>query len=139
MLQYETAKKQFYENLGIDVPEKLKETFQNVVTDRKVQLNNIASVMAEADEKEEPQGAFFCDYQIFRQIYRLETRRIGRNGVSEYILLLTVQRVCTLWNSAIADTGLAVVVFLRGGDRGDEADPQEFYKEDKAPQSGTEI
>ncbi len=106
MLQYETAKKQFYENLGIDVPEKLKETFQNVVTDRKVQLNNIASVMAEADEKEEPQGAFFCDYQIFRQIYRLETRRIGRNGVSEYILLLTVQRVGTLWNSAIADTGL---------------------------------
>ncbi len=106
LFQYENAKKQFYENLGIDVPEKLKEMLKNMATDRRLQMNDIASIMEEAGEKEEPHGAFFCDYQIFRQIYRLEVRRVGRIGVSEYILLLTVQRIGTLWNGAIADSGL---------------------------------
>ncbi len=106
LYQYESVKKQFYENLGIEMPEKLQKVFQNVATDGKIQLNSIASIQDEAQEKERPRGVFFCDYQIFRQIYRLEMRRIGRLGISEYILLLTVRRVGTFWNGAIADTGL---------------------------------
>ena len=106
LFQYETAKKQFYENLGVEVPKKLQEIFQNVVTDRKGQQVNISGIIEEAEEKEEPRGAFFCDYQIFRQINRLEMRRIGRIGVSEYILLLTVKRTGTFWEGAVADTGL---------------------------------
>ena len=106
LFQYESVKKQYYENLGIRVPEKLQETFRNVVTDGRIQRTDIASITEEAGEKERPSGAFFCDYQIFRQIYRLEMRRIGRSGISEYILLLTVRRLGTLWSGAIADTGL---------------------------------
>ena len=77
-----------------------------MVTEGRIQLNNIASIMEDAEEKEEPQGAFFCDYQIFRQIFRLEMRRIGRIGISEYMLLLTVQRVGNFWSGAILDSGL---------------------------------
>ncbi len=93
LLQYEKAKKQFYEKLGIKTPKKLQAIFQNVVTDSKIQTADIADIIWEAEEKEKPSGAFFCDYQIFRQIYRLEMRRVGRIGISEYILLLTVQRI----------------------------------------------
>ena len=92
LLQYEKAKRQFYEKLGVKTPEKLQSIFQDVVTDNEVQTAGISDIVQEAEEKEEPRGAFFCDYQIFRQIYRLEMRRIGRIGISEYILLLTVQR-----------------------------------------------
>ena len=104
--QYENVKKQFYENLGIRMPEKLKETIQHMATERKTQLNSIAGIAEEAGEKEEPHGAFFCDYQIFRQIYRLEVRRIGRSGISEYMLLLTVRRTGSLWEDAVEDKGL---------------------------------
>lgn len=112
MSQYETAKKQFYENLGIRAPEKLQDTFQKVVTDGRIQLGSIESIMEEAGEKEEPHGVFLCDYQIFRQIYRLEVRRVGRIGISEYILLLTVRRVGSLWAGAVSDSGLAEAVAL---------------------------
>ncbi len=106
LLQYEKAKRQFYENFGIKTPEKLQKIFQNVVTDSGIQTEDIAGIMEEASEKKEPQGAFFCDYQIFRQIYRLEMRRIGRIGISEYILLLTVCRLGKLWYGAATDSGL---------------------------------
>ncbi len=112
MFQYENAKKQFYENLGIRVPEKLQNTFQKVVTDGRIQLNGIESIMEEAEEKMKPQGVFFCDYQIFRQIYRLEVRRVGRMGISEYILLLSVRRVGSLWSGVALDGGLVEAVAL---------------------------
>ncbi len=110
--QYESAKKQFYKNLGIGMPEKLQEIFQEVVTGSRMQITNISGIMKEAVEKEEPSGVFFCDYQIFRQIYRLEMRRVDRIGISEYILLLTVRRVGSLWERNVTDTGLTESVAI---------------------------
>lgn len=92
MHQYEKAKRQFYKDLGIKTPEKLQSVFQDAAPENRIQTADIADIVCEASEKEEPRGAFFCDYQIFRQIYRLEMRRIDRAGISEYILLLTVRR-----------------------------------------------
>lgn len=106
LYHYESVKNQFYENLGIGTPKKLQEIFQDVVTDSGIQLTSIVSIKQEAGEKKKPEGAFFCDYQIFRQIYRLEKRRIGRMGISEYLLLLTIRRTGNLWGGGVAaDTG----------------------------------
>ena len=104
--QYENAKRLFYENLGVRVPQKLQETFQAAEEEEGRKPESIAAVLEEMEEKEEPRGAFFCDYQIFRQIYRLEMRRIGRIGISEYMLLLTVRRTGTFWSGAVEDRGL---------------------------------
>lgn len=93
LFQYEKAKKLFHEKLGIKIPKKLEGILQNVSAGREIQADSIHDIMREACEKEEPSGAFFCDYQIFRQIYRLEMRRVGRIGISEYLLLLTVQKI----------------------------------------------
>ena len=92
LFQYDRAKTQFYENLGIKTPEKLQGVFRENEADSRMQAAAISDIVWEVSEKEKPKGAFFCDYQIFRQIYRLEMRRIDRVGISEYILLLTVQR-----------------------------------------------
>lgn len=104
---YESAKKIFYENFGIWNPPKLQETFGELVTDIGVQTTDICGVLKESCEKERPQEAFFCDYQIFQQIYRLEMRRISRIGNSEYIMLLTVRRISEPWREAVTDSGLA--------------------------------
>ena len=51
-------------------------------------------------------GAFFCDYQSFQQIYRVEVRRACRVGISEYILLLTVRRWGGLSEKTVIDAGM---------------------------------
>lgn len=104
--QYEGAKKLFYENFGIWNPSKLQQVFGEIVSDIGVHTTDIGGVLRESCEKERPQGPFFCDYQIFQQIYRLEMRRVSRMGNSEYILLLTVRRVNDTWKEAVTDSGL---------------------------------
>lgn len=41
--------------------------------------------------EEDPDGAFFCMYPAFREIYRLEARKIGRLGEAEFLLLLSAK------------------------------------------------
>ena len=36
-------------------------------------------------------GVFLCEYTVFREIYRLETRRASRGKIPEYLLLLTLE------------------------------------------------
>lgn len=51
---------------------------------------DISQLFSKLDEGQRPEGVFFCDYQAFRQIYRMEARRIERSGIPEYIVLVTV-------------------------------------------------
>lgn len=119
LLQYEDTKKLFYENFGIRVPEKIRKAFEDIVIETGERAASIDTLTQEAGEQEAPHGPLFCDYQIFRQIYRLETRRIVRNGISEHVLLLTVRRIGRLWDGNMADPvlkeGVAILEeILRG-------------------------
>ncbi len=57
---------------------------------REENRKNLKVLVNEIKEKS-AEGAFVCDYSVFRQIYQLEARRILRLGIEEYILLFTVQ------------------------------------------------
>lgn len=35
-------------------------------------------------------GAYLCGYTVFREIYHLEARKIKRLGMSEYLVLFTI-------------------------------------------------
>ena len=87
---YERAEKILYDTLGVRESAKLREVHNGLMQMQKsaeaVEMNEINEDMVE----EEPEGAFICGYPIFREIYRLESRRIARLGISEYVLLITV-------------------------------------------------
>lgn len=106
IFHYEKASKLFYENMGISHPEKLNVVFKEMLAGSGECTADITSLLEEAREQEKPEGIFFCDYQIFRQIYRMESRRIDRMGVAEYVMLLTVRRVGRLRREPAADQGL---------------------------------
>lgn len=92
MHYYEKVSKLFYGMLGIHMTDRLKRVFQEALKQRGGWEVDISQLMARLDEDRRPAGVFFCDYQAFRQIYRMEARRIERSGMPEYIVLLTVQR-----------------------------------------------
>lgn len=87
---YERAEKLLYNTLGVRESAKLREVHKGLMQMQKmtdaVEINEVNEDMAE----EEPEGAFICGYPIFREIYRLESRRIARLGISEYVLLITI-------------------------------------------------
>lgn len=88
---YEKANKQFYESIGVQNPEKLRATFKEILSETENSAMDMDHLINEIREKNTPQGVFFCDYQIFRQIYQMESRRIDRIGAAEHIILFTLK------------------------------------------------
>lgn len=135
LAQYEKAKKLFYENMGIPVPKKLQQTFQAMMAEAGEKLTDIGRLLEEAREPEKPVGAFFCDYQIFRQIYQMEVRRVERLGIAEFIALFTLRRSNDIWRMSGIDHGLlegmdilehAINMSLRVGDVASKYSPTQI-------------
>lgn len=87
---YDEACKLLYKNLGIHQSEYLGQVYQELLSLQNVKDLSLEDICKDIDEKEEL-GAFFCEYGTFKEIYRLEARRIARLGTSEYLLLLTIK------------------------------------------------
>lgn len=92
LVQYEKSKKILYENMGISTPEKLCQIFDEKMAEISGKTTDIVKLLEETKEQEKPDGVFFCDYQIFRQIYRMEIRRMDRIGLAEHVMLLTLRK-----------------------------------------------
>lgn len=88
---YEKAKKTLYEELGIRNPKELEQIHERLLTMHKSNDAEQIEQVQQGMEEEEIEGAFFCGYPVFREIYRLESRKISRMGEAEYIVLLTLE------------------------------------------------
>ncbi len=88
---YERTRKLFYENMGIRVSGRMQEIYQNLMRESGGSISNIAGLIEETKEHGQPSGAYLCEYGVFRQIYRIEARRVTRLGIAEYLMLMTIQ------------------------------------------------
>lgn len=92
MKNFEEATKTLYEALGVRNSEKLKEVQAELLKmntgETEQRMENIHEDMAEDGNLA---GVYMCGYPVFREIYRLEARKISRLGEAEYVVLLTVE------------------------------------------------
>lgn len=88
---YDDAAKILYDAFGIRNSGKLlevqKELLKMNTGDAEETMENIYEDMTEDGKKV---GVFICGYPVFREIYRLEARKISRLGESEFVVLITV-------------------------------------------------
>ena len=91
-LHYEKVNKMFYGSMGNYYPEKLRSEFQKLLSENSESISDAEEVQKELSGQGEANGAFYCDYQVFRQIYKMEARRLKRLGMAEYVMLLTLKR-----------------------------------------------
>jgi len=92
MRQYEKMTELFYHKFGVTPNNDLTALYREVVkttNSMETDLNIIKDHLREADAVE---GAFFCEYEFFKDIYRIEARAAARNGSAIHIGLLTVSR-----------------------------------------------
>jgi DNA-binding SARP family transcriptional activator len=91
MQSYEEACQILTKELGVHKFTKLEEVYEELLKldngGHNVDIDEVREEMAER----EPDGVFFCGYPVFRELYRLESRKISRQGGTEYILLFTVE------------------------------------------------
>ncbi len=89
---YEEAVRILYDALGVRNSERLQEVQKELLKMNKgTEAEGMESVSEDMAEVEKPVGVYLCGYPVFREIYRLEARKIGRLGEAEYVVLLTVE------------------------------------------------
>lgn len=80
----------FFRELGVNPSSAMRSLYRDIVkTIHNVEID-IGIVKEDLRESEQTDGAFYCEYEVFKNLYRLEARTAARTGQSIYISLLTV-------------------------------------------------
>lgn len=112
-----------YKELGVEPSEKLIELRRRIYrhnADTQYDMTVIRSTLAAPDTGE--RGAFLCDFDTFRYIYRLELRTMERSGLSAYLACLSLIKhdgsvpPADALTPAMAECKESVATHLRRGD-----------------------
>lgn len=106
---YDYTSKLFYRELNVDISESFSCIYKELVkgaNEVEMDLNSIKKDLREACDYA---GAFFCDYNVFKNIYQLQARSIQRTGQSINMVLITL---CTRDGSPVGEKRLNSVMPL---------------------------
>ena len=94
LMHYNYISELFYREMGVGLSDNLRELYQQI--SRTVQTGCTDLDLLREQMKEDPaeiNGAFYCEYEVFKDLYRIEARAAGRRGSSIYLGLLGVANV----------------------------------------------
>lgn len=92
MKTYEDAVAQVDRELGVRSSKLLYDAYEELMAAQGGEDVNIAAIHDVAKDLEEnkPEGVFLCGYPVFKEIYRLQIRRLLKEGGECQMLLLTI-------------------------------------------------
>ena len=119
---YEKVKELFYHEFGINLSEDLVELYKQIIDETNDAQMDLSSIASRLQEELAP-GAFYCEYALFKEIYRLMTRMMERSGQSVYLCLVSVTEKngkhivnTKKQNEAVGRLRTAIQFSLRRGD-----------------------
>ncbi len=89
MEHYLLVKQRLQDELGVDPNESLQALYQTLLRKDNDRQLDLVVIQQDLIEKDLVNEAYYCEYNIFKEIYRLEARRLDRFGVSIYCCLIT--------------------------------------------------
>lgn len=91
MVHYGAVTELFFRELGVSPSRTMRSLYRDIVKkthDVEVDLSIIKEDLQESDSTE---GTFYCEYEVFKNLYRLEARTAARTGQSIFIALVTLE------------------------------------------------
>lgn len=91
MTHYNYISNLLYKELGVQPSERLQKLYKSIhqsAQDVQYDLRTIKLSMQE--DPSASHGAFLCDIEVFRQLYKLESRTMERSGQVAYVAVITV-------------------------------------------------
>jgi len=88
--QYESMTKLFYSEFGVTPSKELQSVYKVLLKSDNGVENDLGIIKNQMLEEGKKRGAFFCEYEFFKDIYRLETRSAARRGKPVHICLINV-------------------------------------------------
>lgn len=77
-------------DLGVQPSERLQELNRQIHKQLEDVQYDIKMIQGSLSENDFMSGAYYCDIDVFREIYRLEKRAMERSGLSAYLVLISL-------------------------------------------------
>ncbi|MDD3193192.1 MAG: BTAD domain-containing putative transcriptional regulator [Oscillospiraceae bacterium] len=90
MTHYEYVTNLFYRELGVKPSERLRSLYREIIKNVQHVETDLEIIKEDLREASLARGAFFCEYEVFKNIYQLEMRSAERTGQPMFLLLLTI-------------------------------------------------
>lgn len=87
---YNHTRDLFYRQFCIDMSDTLLPYYQQLMDGSPQDRASLTSIKGDLREKPGARGAFFCDYDVFRSIYRMQARMATRTGRRVFMVLFTL-------------------------------------------------
>ena len=90
MRHYEFVTELFYSQLAVNPTEELTALYKEIAKTTNCKEVDLGVIKEGLNEKEKKNLAFYCEYEFFKDIYRLEARSASRNGRAVHVALITI-------------------------------------------------
>ncbi len=80
----------FYKELGVDISESMRALYKQLVNSINNVEMDLGVIKNDLKEASAVEGAYYCDYDVFKSIYRIQARSVARTGNSVFIVLFTI-------------------------------------------------
>ncbi|WP_312645603.1 BTAD domain-containing putative transcriptional regulator [Hydrogenoanaerobacterium sp.] len=90
LAHYEYVTQLFYRELGVKPSEHLRSAYRDIIKTVSHVETDIEIIKEDLREASQTTGAFYCEYEVFKNMYQLEARSTSRTGRTVFIALLTV-------------------------------------------------
>ncbi|XOQ47814.1 MAG: Bacterial transcriptional activator domain protein [Eubacteriales bacterium] len=80
----------FYKELGVDISESMRSLYKQLMNSINNVEMDLSVIKNDLQESADIRGAYYCDYDTFKSIYRIQARTVTRTGNSVYIVLFTL-------------------------------------------------
>lgn len=81
----------FYNEFAITPSQRLKDLYKMIRNQEHGITTDLSIIQESMREAQRGDGAYFCEFSVFQDIYQLEQRSIERTGDSVFLCLLTLQ------------------------------------------------
>ncbi|QHI71834.1 BTAD domain-containing putative transcriptional regulator [Aminipila terrae] len=87
---YEAITNRLYDELGVNPSKELRSLYRDIIKTLKSVETDLIAIKEDLNEGGHAECSYFCEYQIFKDIYRFIARRVNRTGESIFIMLCTL-------------------------------------------------
>ncbi len=90
MEHYQYATDLFYRGMGVKPSENLRSLYREIIKTVNMVETDLEIIKEDLRESSRAEGAFLCDYEVFRNMYQLEARSAVRSGQAVFLGLMTL-------------------------------------------------
>lgn len=90
LARYEYVIDLFRKEMNVDITDSLRSLHDSILSSQNAIETDLAVIKSDLQEACANNGAFYCDYAVFKNIYRLLARSMMRTGQAIHIGLLTI-------------------------------------------------